>query len=71
MLVFLFFKDFPIGLKKPLRRGQPLYKGQMARPQCVLHSEVLLYSLIHPLQENTLFYPQVFTYVAVPDRNRI
>ena len=29
--------------RKPPRRGQPLYKGQLARPQCVLCSEVLLY----------------------------
>ena len=29
--------------RKPLRRGQPLYKGQLARPQSVLCSEVLLY----------------------------
>ena len=28
---------------KPPRRGQPLYKGQMARPQSVLCSEALLY----------------------------
>ena len=27
--------------RKPPRRGQPLYKGQMFRPQCVLRSEVL------------------------------
>ena len=29
--------------RKPLKRGQPLYKGQMVHPQCVLCSEVLLY----------------------------
>ena len=28
---------------EPPRRGQPPYKGQMARPRFVLSSEVLLY----------------------------
>ena len=31
--------------RKPPRRGQPLYKGQLACPQCVLCLEVLLYML--------------------------
>ena len=40
----------------PLRRGQPLYKGQMARPQCVLCLEVLLYN-----NSCTLDYSQVLS----------
>ena len=41
---FLSLRKFPIKRfkRKPPRRGQPVYKGQMARPQCVLCSEVLL-----------------------------
>ena len=35
---------------KPLRRGQPLYKGQMVCPQCVLCLEVLLYKGQMPLE---------------------
>ena len=35
--------------RKPPRRGQPPYKGQLACPHCVLCSEVLLYisNLVH------------------------
>ena len=44
------FKKFPIDLKekrKPPRRGQPLYKGQLVHPQSVLCLEVLLYYLVY------------------------
>ena len=43
MYVIFVFKKFPIGLKQNLREEHNLYKGQMAHPQCVLCSEVLLY----------------------------
>ena len=43
-MLFFAFKEISRRFKrKPPRRGQPLYKGQLARPQCVLSSEVLLY----------------------------
>ena len=31
---------FIADMYKPPRKGQPLYKGQIAHPQCVLSSEV-------------------------------
>ena len=43
-VLFFVFKEISKSFKrKPPRRGQPLYKGQLASPQCVLSSEVLLY----------------------------
>ena len=42
-VLFVAFKEISKRFKrKPPRRGQPLYKGQLAHPQCVLSSEVLL-----------------------------
>ena len=43
--LFFVFKEISKRFKRKLpRRRQPLYKGQLAHPQCVLCSEVLLYS---------------------------
>ena len=36
-------------MREPPRRGQPPYKGQMARPRFVLSSEVLLYAYVQVL----------------------
>ena len=48
---YLSFLGLSNGVKgKPLRRGQPLYKGQMVCPQCVLYLEVLLYKGQMPLE---------------------
>ena len=42
--IIIHLNDFTSWLKrKPPKRGQPLCKGQMVHPQCVLCSEVLLY----------------------------
>ena len=38
---------FEISNRKPPRRGQPLYKGQLARPQSVLCLEV--FTVVSPL----------------------
>ena len=40
-VLFFVFEEISKRFKrKPPRRGQPLYKGQLARLQCVLSSEV-------------------------------
>ena len=48
--------------RRPPRRGQPLYKGQLARPQCVLRSEVLLYTDVYEVVNSNLVVAAVLNF---------
>ena len=61
----MYHKTFKVHFIKskhePLRRGQPLYKGQKANPESVLSSEVFLYL------QNLMFHSLVYPSEAYPE----